>query len=442
MADRLKFIILSGIGVLLFLFPIELDGKITVGFAAIADAAIALLADQMPAIAVTLVVMSAVISLFVVIARPKAILDRPGIGALFNVGPVWLGVRLLGALFGVMTLFELGPEWVHGDATGGTILYQLAAIIVAYFLIAALLLPFLTAFGLMEFIGALARPFFRRVFTLPGRSSIDAVASWLGSGPVGVLITIEQFEAGFYTERESAVIATNFSVVSIAFCIVIINFVDLGHLFPQFYLTVCVAGLVAAVITPRLLPLSAKADRYYSPAGKQIAEEVPQGRSALSWGFAEAVARAGNAPRPAAIARHAMINVFDIWFGLLPAVFAIGTVSLILVEHTPIFNYLAYPFEFVLKILRIPDAALAAPAMLIGFADQFLPAIVARDLPSEMTRFVVAGISVTQLIYMSEVGTLLLKSKIPLGLGELFMIFLLRTLITLPIVALAAHILF
>ena len=41
---------------------------------------------------------------------------------------------------------------------------------------------------------------------------------------------------------------------------------------------------------------------------------------------------------------------------------------------------------------------------------------------------------------MSEIGALLLKSKIPLKLWELVVIFLLRTAITLPIIAFIAHV--
>ena len=65
--------------------------------------------------------------------------------------------------------------------------------------------------------------------------------------------------------------------------------------------------------------------------------------------------------------------------------------------------------------------------------------ILGQSIESELTRFVVACASVTQLIYMSEVGTLLLKSKLDIGLGELAAIFLLRTAITVPICALVAH---
>ena len=59
-----------------------------------------------------------------------------------------------------------------------------------------------------------------------------------------------------------------------------------------------------------------------------------------------------------------------------------------------------------------------------------------------MSRFIVAVISVTQLIYLSEVGGLILGSKIPVNLLELFILFLERTIISLFIVAPLAHLIF
>ena len=60
-------------------------------------------------------------------------------------------------------------------------------------------MPFLTDYGLMEFVGTMVKRVFRKLFTLPGRSAIDALASWLSSAPVGVLITIQQYVSGHYT---------------------------------------------------------------------------------------------------------------------------------------------------------------------------------------------------------------------------------------------------
>lgn len=81
--------------------------------------------------------------------------------------------------------------------------------------------------------------------------------------------------------------------------------------------------------------------------------------------------------------------------------------------------------------------------MIVGFTDMFTPSIIAAEgVKSEMTRFIIAVVSVTQLIYLSEVGGLILGSKLPVKLWELFVIFLERTIISLVIVSPIAHMIF
>jgi nucleoside recognition membrane protein YjiH len=89
--------------------------------------------------------------------------------------------------------------------------------------------------------------------------------------------------------------------------------------------------------------------------------------------------------------------------------------------------------------MRLPEAAAAAPALLVGFAEMFLPAVLASRIESELTKFVVITVSISQLVYMSEVGVLIIKTRIPLNLAKLVLIFLLRTAITLPVAVIAAH---
>ena len=120
-------------------------------------------------------------------------------------------------------------------------------------------------------------------------------------------------------------------------------------------------------------------------------------------------------------------------------VMAIGTAALILAEYTAIFRYLGMPFIPLLNFLKVPEAALASETLVVGFADMFLPTVIGATIKSDMTRFIIAVISVTQLIYMSEVGGLLLSSKIPIKFKDLVIIFLQRTLISLPLVALIAR---
>ena len=131
------------------------------------------------------------------------------------------------------------------------------------------------------------------------------------------------------------------------------------------------------------------------------------------------------------------------WFGVLPTVMAIGTIALLLANNTPIFEFLGKPFLPLLEVLQVPEAVAASKTMIVGFTDMFTPSIIAAGtISSAMTRFIVAVVSVTQLIYLSEVGGLILGSKLPVKLWELFIIFLERTIISLLIVCPLAHLIF
>nr|WP_289037862.1 YjiH family protein [uncultured Allobacillus sp.] len=440
--QTLKFIIPSLIGVLLFLVPLSVDGTVTIGLGVMADALQAAAADYIPLFITIVIVLSALASVWMKAVPNTAAKNSSFLTALLDVSPIWLVLRIIGALFAVLTLTELGPEVVWSGLTGGTVLFDLGPVLMVWFLFACLFMPLLLQFGLMDFIGTLVRKVMAPLFKLPGRSSIDALASWMGSGTVGVLLTTQQYESGYYTKREAAVVATNFSIASIAFSLVIARFLNIDHLFVQFYATVVVCGVVAAVVCPRIPPLSWKKDTYYGPVGKQINEEVPEGISTLQWGFQKAVEKADEVKSYKTVVKNGVQNVTDIWFSLIPLVMALGTIALMIAEFTPIFDYLSYPFVPFLQLLQIPEAQAAAPAMLVGFADMFLPAVVGSGIESELTRFVIGVMSLSQLIYMSEIGILLIKSKIPVSLVQLFIIFIQRTVITLPIAALMAHVFF
>ena len=136
-------------------------------------------------------------------------------------------------------------------------------------------------------------------------------------------------------------------------------------------------------------------------------------------------------------------NCVSMWFGVLPTVMCIGTVALVLTNYTPLFRILGIPFMPLLNLLRVPDAAAASSTLIVGFADMFTPSvIIAASGAGDMTRFIVATISVTQVLFLDEVGGLILGSKLPINLPELFVIFLERTIISLLIVCPIAHLLF
>ncbi|PGT90191.1 MULTISPECIES: YjiH family protein [Bacillaceae] len=438
--DYLQFIIPSLLGILLFVIPISINGEISVTVALLANFIQTLLGETLPFIATFIIFLTAVVSLYTKVFQPKKIINQSFLNKLFNVSWIWQITRVLGMIFSVSALFRIGPSAVWSENTGGLLLYDLIPVLFSVFLFAGILLPLLLDFGLLELCGALFTKVMRPLFTLPGRSSIDCLASWLGDGTIGVLLTNKQYEDGYYTKREAAVIGTTFSVVSITFTIVIMSYLELEAYFGSFYLTIVLAGIACALISPRIPPLSRKSNTYIGEVEKED-ELIPPGVSSFKWGVNRAVQEAKKV-KYSNVIKGGVENVVDMWLGVLPIVMAIGTLALIIAEYTPLFSILGTPFIPLLEMMQIPEAAEASQTMVIGFADMFLPAIIGSGIESEMTRFVIGCLSITQLIYMSEVGGLLLGSKLPVSFLDLVMIFLQRTIISLPIIVLMAHIVF
>ncbi len=437
--DYLKFIIPSLIGVFLFMVPIPYKGDITIPIAILAKIIESYLVDYLPLI-VTLVIgvtlLGTLVSKFL---KPTWIRKSDFLTRLFEVGYVWVFFRLIGFVFVLMTLMKWGPEWIWSEITGGLLLTGLIPLLFTIFIFAGLFLPLLLDFGLLELFSSLLTKVMRPLFKLPGRSSIDALASWVGDGTVGVMLTNKQYEDGYYTQREAAVIGTTFSVVSITFSIVVLSEIGLSHLFLPYYMTIVVTGLVLAIVMPRIPPLSRKPDTYYKEVEGRDERNLPKSTSLFRWGMMRAVEKAKSS-NIIDFFKGGVQNAIDMVFGVLPIVMAIGTLSLIIAEYTPFFKWIGLPFVPLLAIMQVPEAAEAAQSILVGFADMFLPAILGSGIESELTRFIIACLSVTQLIYMSEVGGLMLGSKLPIRFGDLVAIFLLRTIIALPIIVLIAHI--
>lgn len=433
-----KLVAASAFGGAMLLLPVPHDGSLHILLGLITGAVQDWGAPALPAIVTANCVISALATLaYSLLARPRGedhvaeMLLRPGL--------VWTVLRILGALIAVLIFFQIGPEWIWGADIGGLVLNDLMVAAFITIGLACIVLPFLTEFGLMELVAGFVERIFRRLFTVPGRSAVDAVASWLGGSSVGILVTVSQYRNGFYSGREAAVIATNFSIVSIAFAYVIVEAVQLEEMFFQFYAVMTLAGIVCAMILPRIPPLRWKKDTVLIDNPMRSQDRADSG---LGTAWRKAIKRAESAPGPRKLVRIVSVNILDIWLGLIPAAMIIATASLVVAEMTPVFDWLGTPFRYLLDLLQVESAREAAPAMVVGFADMFLPALVAADIASPQTRFIIAVIAVGQLIFMSEVGVLILKSALPLSFIDLIVIFILRTLILLPIAVLCAGLVF
>lgn len=443
------FLIPSIIGIILFMIPVKHNGEWTVTVKIIADYIGSWLGGILPILCVVIITVSAVLSL-IALAKPKFIVENHLLKDTFAVSPIWVIVRIVGAVFIWMTYLGMGTEGGAGivsmitdGGAGGFVLSDLLTVLVIIFLIAALLLPLLLDFGLLEYVGALLTKIMRPVFKIPGRAAVDCITSWIGDGTLGVMLTCNQYEGGYYSEREASVIATTFSAVSITFSIVVLQQVDLMKYFGIYYLMICLVGVVCAIVVPRIPPLSLKKDRYVVE-GKAMPDTLPAPyRSSHEYGLDLAMKKVSEFRGIGQFFENGMKNAVGMWFGVLPTVMAIGTLALVLANNTSIFEICGKPFMPLLELLQVPEAAEASKTMIVGFTDMFTPSIIAAEgISSEMTRFIVASVSVTQLIYLSEVGGLILGSKLPVNIVELFIIFLERTIISLVVICPLAHLIF
>ena len=441
-----KFLIASLFGLLLFVIPLpygnlfKLEGlsPINIGIGFLAELIKIIAANYLTSIALFVIVSSAILSIVGKFVNIK----NKFINSILNVSLLWIIFRILGALFIFMTVFKVGPKIVNSDLTGQVVLDLLPSLL-AIFLVSGFFLPLIVDFGLMDFLGTLISKYMYKFFKVPGRSAIDAISSWLGDGTLGIMITDTQYKQGFYTAKEACIISVCFSLVSLPFSTVIADQLGFMPLFVPFYLTVCIASLACALIMPRIYPLNKFKDTTYNNVKHLKEDLVPQGVNIFKFGFEKAMLRANNTPSFKEIIINGFKTVIDMYFTLLPLVMAWGTLALIVAEFTPFFKIISVPVIFLLNLLGIPDATAAAPAVLVGFTDMFLPSImVSGNEISQVTQFIIGALSITQLIYLTETGAVILKSDIPLKLKDLFVIFIVRTLISLPIITIIAKLIF
>lgn len=434
-AQVMRFVVPSLIGALFFLLPVPQGAVFNTILGIAIDWGKAALKSYLPFLAMAFVVLSALITVWATTAKPQAVLENDFWNELLMVTPLWASSRVVGAVLYVLIYYKLGPEVIWNMDNGGTPGMILAPALLVIFIVLGVVVPLLTDYGLMEYEGTFARPLMKPLFRLPGRSAVDCLASWVGSSSVAVVITTQVHNQGYYSDREGAVISTSFSVISIAYIYVMADFVGLPHMYFQIMLAIYAVTFVLALLMPRIWPLSAIPDTYSGKAGKQrVGDELPEGWALKDWALKLAVERA--ARQTTAKTLDSGIKTFiSLVVSTMPLVISWGTIVLVIANNTPVFQIISLPFAWALELMRIPEAQKAAPAFVLSFADQFLAGMVGSTLTTPAAKFMCAGISGTGLIYMTEVGVLIMHSSIPLNFAKLTAIYFIRAVFSVFLLA-------
>lgn len=437
-----KFVIASVIGGLLFLVPVPYKETISIPLGIVIDWVSALLVVNHFNIAELLVLIlisiSTLLSILAYTIKPGFIMKNEKLKNLFLSPVLYFVSKLVGCVFIWLIYFKIGPAQIHSGATGGAML-DVSGMLVSVVLVIAFTMPLLTEFGIMEFFGVMLRNVVRLLFTCPGRSSVDLMTSWFGASNASVILTRGQYERGFYTGREAATICTNFSIVSLPFCYVIAKMIGIEAHFPVWYLILLITCMSLAIVTPRIWPLCKMPDTYDEIAGKQINEVVPENVSTFQWALTLTGKRA-KSTTGFDVVKYGLNCYLTLFMDLIPLVIAWGTVALIIVEFTPIFTIISVPMGWYLSLFGIEGARELAPTAFVGFVDMYIPALMlSGEAIAYKTKFVLGALSLIQIIYMTEVGILIVKSRIPMNVWQLFIVFIERTLLSLPIIVVLAE---
>lgn len=344
---------------------------------------------------------------------------------------VFFAIKLVALVFVFMYVTNKGPARIFDGDMLPLIWNGIMVSVATIVPIGSVFLAFLTGFGLMEFIGVFMEPVMRPVFKTPGRSAVDAVASFVGSYSLALLITNRVYLEDTYTKKEAAIIATGFSTVSATFMIIVVKTLDLlDYWLAYFWITLFVTFLVTA-ITARIFPLNRKPQEYYS--GK---EYVPEEKKKVTFSDALDAGMTGykNSGSLASVVKDNFIDGFKMALNIAPSLLGVGMIGLLLAEYTPIFKIIGYIFYPFTLITRVEEPLIVAQALGMSIAEMLLPApVVANAGLGLIAKMLVAVVSVSEILFFSASIPVMMGTEIPLKFSDYIIIWIERVILSIVI---------
>ena len=214
---------------------------------------------------------------------------------------------------------------------------------------------------------------------------------------------------------------TNFSVVSLGFFALLVSITDTQYMYGSAVLTSLLTVFILAIIVIRIPPLSRKKEQFRNGT-MQTPEMKKPGKYVFLTAFED---------------------VFSFALKVVSFVQALTVISMLISTYTPAFDIIGKPMVPYLKLMGLENAEAIAPATLVGIAEIALPVMtIAGQTIAPASVFFVIVLSTVQIIFFTESANAMLQSDAGLKFGELVLIFIIRTVIAIPIVALFAKLLY
>ncbi|RIY35481.1 YjiH family protein [Psittacicella gerlachiana] len=394
-------------------------------------------------------ILSSVLSLIQYFFKPKFLTKSKTIYNMVNVNGLDVIFRTLGAMIAILVLTKTGPEFLIQENTGQSMLEQATQLAI---LVAPILFfqTFILEFGFMEFLGTLIGFVLRPLFKISPLASVSMLSAWLIPGNAAVISSKQLYDQGYFTHKEAVIISTTFAISSIGWIVVVCTYLGFMDYFWTFFGTITGVGIIIAMISVRIYPLNRYKDLYVNGTkNSEPAEQFYAGQRAAvpsnknpaklyhsAWIKAFNLACERNSKLTKSNFLNKFPSIIGYVFNLTPVIICWGTTALCLVTYFPvIFEYMALPIAWVFELFGFSTttAHQTAPLILSSLADNYLPIALLPtiDNPSQALKFVIGVLSIIQLIYLSEIGLLLLQFKLTRNFWDIIVIFFIRTFIAL-----------
>lgn len=424
-AAACRFFLFSAIGIFMFFIPVTLNGTNSIMLDHIVSGFRTAFSSLTPYYTLFVIALGAVYPFVAKTWKENAV------ALTFSV------LKVLGFIITVMLVFEFGPAWLFSDNMGPFLLNSLVIPVGLLVPIGSIFLALLVGYGLLEFIGILMQPVMKPVWKTPGRSALDAVASFVGSYSIGLLITNRLFKEGKYTVKEATVIATGFSTVSVTFMVVVADTLGLMDMWNAYFWTTFVVTFVVTAITVRIWPLNRMSENYYDGKGTP---EITIENNRLRHAWMKAMETAEQAPSLSISVWQNVKDGFVMTMSILPSIMSVGLIGLVLAEYTPLFDFLGYLFYPFAALVQLPEPLLAGKAAALSIVEMFLPALLTVDA-ALMTKFVTGIVCVSAILFFSAVIPVILSTEIPVSIPKLVVIWFERVVLTILIATPLAYLL-
>ncbi|HBH11658.1 MAG: Membrane protein [Clostridiales bacterium 38_11] len=421
LSGKVKFYIFTGLGLFVFIMrpPHSNDNILLIIIHAVQE----IFQSYYSHITLFFMLSVCLLTFYVKLFKPKHLAKYEFIKKNFNVKALQILFRFAALFFIVSYKFFDFSILLKLNVASAEIIEMTGSIII-FITIANFFLPLLSEYGLAEFLEVMLDKVIKPIFRVPGNAMVNLVTSFFVGSTMSMYLTGIQYEKGIYSKQEAMRIMTTLTVPSLSTGLLYWSVIGDSAYFFKFYgLTVLVFFTMAFIMVriPPFVNMDSK---------KGISLEINhQGDNKLDYAIKKASERAFKTRYSV---KNSLLSVANILLSFVPFLITLGTLSVLLIEYTNIFEILSYPYGLYLKLFGFVQPFLLSQTLILYTIDLIMPSVILRNILPANTQIIMAAVTMNQLIYIAPM--LIIMSFHGLTTKKDFLIiFLQRIILSVPI---------